>query len=83
MSPLQGREPGMVGAIYDDANVMSSIICDGVHVDYASVRISKKVMGERLFFIQTPSHPFPKVTINMSIREIVIHCRMEHCRDPA
>jgi N-acetylglucosamine-6-phosphate deacetylase len=51
MSPLQGREPGMVGAIYDDTNVMSSIICDGVHVDYASVRISKKMMGERLFFI--------------------------------
>lgn len=51
MSPLQGREPGMVGAIYDNPNVMSSIICDGVHVDFASVRISKKIMGERLFFI--------------------------------
>ena len=51
MSPLQGREPGLVGAIYDDPNVMSSIICDGVHVDFASVRISKKIMGERLFYI--------------------------------
>ncbi len=51
MSPLQGREPGMVGAIYDDPRVMSSIICDGVHVDFASVRISKKIMGDRLFFI--------------------------------
>ena len=51
MSPLQGREPGMVGAIYDDRRVMSSIICDGVHVDFASVRISKKTMGDRLFFI--------------------------------
>ncbi len=51
MSPLQGREPGMVGAIYDDSNVMSGIICDGVHVDFSSVHISKKIMGERLFFI--------------------------------
>ena len=51
MSPLQGREPGMVGAIYDDGRVMSSIICDGVHVDFPSVRISKKMMSERLFFI--------------------------------
>ncbi len=51
MSPLQGREPGMVGAIYNDPNVMASIICDGVHVDFASVSISKKIMGERLFFI--------------------------------
>ena len=51
MSPLQGREPGMVGAIYDHDEVMSSIVCDGVHVDFVSVRISKKIMEERLFFI--------------------------------
>src|ERR1022692_413527 len=50
MSPLQGREPGMVGAIYD-SGAMSSIVCDGVHVDFASVRISKKIMHEKLFFI--------------------------------
>jgi N-acetylglucosamine-6-phosphate deacetylase len=51
MSPIQGREPGMVGAIYDHTEVMSSIVCDGIHVDFASVRISKKIMQERLFFI--------------------------------
>src|ERR1700730_15776141 len=51
MSPLQGREPGMVGAVYDHTDVRSSIVCDGIHVDFASVRISKKVMGRRLFFI--------------------------------
>jgi N-acetylglucosamine-6-phosphate deacetylase len=51
MSPLQGREPGMVGAIYDHPDILSSIVCDGIHVDYASVRISKKILGRRLFFI--------------------------------
>jgi len=51
MSPLQSREPGMVGAIYDNPDVRSSIVCDGIHVDFASVRISKKIMGDRLFFI--------------------------------
>ncbi|HEY4336813.1 MAG TPA: amidohydrolase family protein, partial [Puia sp.] len=51
MSPLQGRQPGMVGAIYDNNDVRCSVVCDGVHVDYASVRISKKAMQERLFFI--------------------------------
>lgn len=51
MSPLQGREPGMVGAIYDNPDVRCSIVCDGVHVDYASVRISKKILGQRLFLI--------------------------------
>jgi N-acetylglucosamine-6-phosphate deacetylase len=51
MSPLQGRQPGMVGAIYDNNDVRSSVVCDGVHVDYASIRISKKIMQDRLFFI--------------------------------
>ena len=51
MSPLQHRGPGMVGAIFDHSRVMSSIVCDGVHVDYPVVRIAKQVLGERLFFI--------------------------------
>ena len=51
MSPLQGRQPGMLGAIYDNNDVRCSIVCDGVHVDFASVRISKKIMQDRLFFI--------------------------------
>lgn len=50
MSPLQGREPGMVGAIYD-SGAMSSIVCDGIHVAFASVRISKRMMHDKLFFI--------------------------------
>lgn len=51
MSPLQGRELGMVGAIYDHATVYSSIVCDGFHTSFAAVRISKKMMQERLFLI--------------------------------
>ncbi|HVS94934.1 MAG TPA: N-acetylglucosamine-6-phosphate deacetylase [Puia sp.] len=51
MSPLQGRQPGVVGAVYDHNEVRSSIVCDGIHVDFASVRISKKILQDRLFFI--------------------------------
>lgn len=51
MSPLGHREPGLVGATMDDGNVMASIIPDGHHIDYAAIRIAKKVMGERLFAI--------------------------------
>jgi N-acetylglucosamine-6-phosphate deacetylase len=51
MSPLQGRELGMVGAIYDHATAYSSIVCDGFHTSFAAVRISKKMMQERLFLI--------------------------------
>lgn len=51
MSPLQHREPGLVGAIYNHATVMSSVVPDGIHVDFAALRISKKIMQERLFII--------------------------------
>ncbi|WP_162303600.1 N-acetylglucosamine-6-phosphate deacetylase [Hymenobacter sediminis] len=51
MSGLQGREPGLVGAVYDASAAQASIIADGVHCDFASVRISKKLMSERLFLI--------------------------------
>lgn len=51
MSPLQSRAPGVVGAIYDHPTVCSSIVADGIHVDFNAVRISKKIMGPRLFLI--------------------------------
>lgn len=51
MSPLQHRQPGLVGAVMDDDAVMASIIPDGHHVDYAAIRIAKAVMKERLFVI--------------------------------
>jgi N-acetylglucosamine-6-phosphate deacetylase len=51
MSALQHRAPGLVGAIYDHPVVMSSIVPDGIHVDFAALRISKKIMRERLFII--------------------------------
>jgi N-acetylglucosamine-6-phosphate deacetylase len=51
MSPLQHREPGVVGAVMNHPFVASSIVCDGIHVDYAAVHIAKKVLQQRLFFI--------------------------------
>lgn len=51
MSALQHREPGMVGAIFNHEKVMCSIVPDGHHVDFAAIRIAKKIMGPRLFAI--------------------------------
>ena len=51
MSGFQHRAPGLVGAIYDDPMVKSSIVADGIHVDFAAIRISYGIMKERLFFI--------------------------------
>jgi N-acetylglucosamine-6-phosphate deacetylase len=51
MSSLQHREPGLVGAVFNDERVRCSIIADGHHVDYEAIRIANKLMGERLFAI--------------------------------
>lgn len=51
MSGLHHREPGLVGAAFDNKNVMASIIPDGHHVDFAAIKIAKKIMGDRLFAI--------------------------------
>lgn len=51
MSALQHREPGMVGAIFNHPNAMCSLVPDGFHVDFAAIKIAKKIMGERLFAI--------------------------------
>ena len=50
MSPLQSRAPGMVGAILD-ARPYTSIIVDGVHADFAAVRIAKSVLQDKLLLI--------------------------------
>ena len=51
MSPLHHRNPGLVGAAFDHPKVMASIIADGFHVDYAAIKIAKKIMLQRLFAI--------------------------------
>ena len=51
MSGFHHREPGLMGAAMDHGSVMASIIPDGHHVDYAAIRIAKKIIKERLFAI--------------------------------
>jgi N-acetylglucosamine-6-phosphate deacetylase len=63
MSPFHHRQPGLAGAILDHSSVMSSIVVDGYHVDYAAVRVATKIMGERLYCItdsvtETSSGPY-------------------------
>jgi len=40
MTPLQGRDPGVVGAALEDANSWCGVIVDGVHVHPASLRVA-------------------------------------------
>ncbi|WP_025564858.1 N-acetylglucosamine-6-phosphate deacetylase [Psychromonas sp. SP041] len=56
MSSITGREPGIVGAVYDN-NIYAGIIVDGFHVDYVNVRLSKKIMGEKLILVTDATAP--------------------------
>jgi len=51
MTALHHRNLGIPLAVFEDANLMASIIPDGIHVDYGMIRMAKQLMGERLFFI--------------------------------
>ncbi|RNI36122.1 N-acetylglucosamine-6-phosphate deacetylase [Hanamia caeni] len=51
MSSMHHRDTGLPGAIYLSKNAYASIIADGIHVDFNALKISKKIMGDRLFLI--------------------------------
>ncbi|MGF1911010.1 N-acetylglucosamine-6-phosphate deacetylase [Vibrio kasasachensis] len=57
MTPIVGREPGVVGAIYDTSDVYAGIIADGFHVDYANIRIAHKIKGEKLVLVTDATAP--------------------------
>lgn len=51
MSPLHHRNPGLPGATFQSDQTVASIIADGIHVDYQTLAISKRLLGDRLFLI--------------------------------
>lgn len=57
MTPMAGREPGVVGAIYDTPDVYTGVIADGFHVDYANIRIAHKIKGEKLVLVTDATAP--------------------------
>lgn len=57
MSQLTGREPGIVGATLDDERLFAGIICDGLHVDPASLRIAMRCKGRNRLMLVTDAMP--------------------------
>ena len=57
MSPLQGREPGAVGAALEDADSWCGIIVDGVHVHPASLRVALAAKPRGKLFLVTDAMP--------------------------
>ncbi|WP_337244722.1 N-acetylglucosamine-6-phosphate deacetylase [Luteimonas sp. gir] len=57
MSPLQGREPGAVGAALEDREAWCGIIVDGAHVHPASLRVALAAKPRGKVFLVTDAMP--------------------------
>jgi N-acetylglucosamine-6-phosphate deacetylase len=57
MSPLQGRDPGVVGAALEDRDAWCGIIVDGVHVHPASLRVALAAKPRGKLFLVTDAMP--------------------------
>lgn len=57
MPYITGREPGLAGAIFDEPDLYCGIICDGLHVSYANIRMAKRLKGEKLCLVTDATAP--------------------------
>jgi N-acetylglucosamine-6-phosphate deacetylase len=51
MRPLDHREPGVLGVVLDTPSLFAELICDGVHVAPALVRLWLRLKGERAILV--------------------------------
>jgi len=79
MSQFNSRSPGVVGAAYDSENVWASIIVDGFHVHFASVRISKIVKKSKLFLITDSMPPVGSDTKKFRLGDLTIMYKDGRC----
>jgi len=57
MSPLQGREPGVVGCALLNDHTQAGLIVDGHHVDFASCKLAIKTKPAGGIFLVTDAMP--------------------------
>jgi len=57
MSPLQGREPGVVGCALLNDQASCGLIVDGLHVDYTSCQLALKAKPKGKVFLVTDAMP--------------------------
>ncbi len=55
MPGLNHREPGVVGAVFDDERVRAEVICDGFHIQPAVLRVTFDMLGENRSLIVSDS----------------------------
>lgn len=57
MPTTSGREPGLIGALFDSSEVWCGIIADGLHVHYANIRNAKRIKGDKLILVTDATAP--------------------------
>ncbi|KNB35328.1 N-acetylglucosamine-6-phosphate deacetylase, partial [Salmonella enterica subsp. enterica serovar Typhimurium] len=57
MPYITGREPGLAGAVLDEADIYCGVIADGLHVDYANIRNAKRLKGDKLCLVTDATAP--------------------------
>jgi N-acetylglucosamine-6-phosphate deacetylase len=50
MPSMHHREPGYIPAVFEE-RPYTSIVADGIHVDFAMLRLAKRELGDKLFLI--------------------------------
>jgi len=51
MTQFGHREPGLVGATFENENVYAPVILDGAHCDYAAAKLAYKLKQDKFFLI--------------------------------
>lgn len=57
MPPITGREPGLIGTLFDSPDVWCGIIADGLHVNYVNIRNAKRLKGDKLILVTDATAP--------------------------
>jgi N-acetylglucosamine-6-phosphate deacetylase len=71
MSQLTAREPGVVGAALEDDRLFAGIICDGIHVDPAALRVAFRCKGRDRLMLVTDAMPL----VGTEKRQFMLHGR--------
>src|SRR5690606_3259951 len=68
MTPMTGREPGVVGAALEDANSWCGLIMDGYHVHPATLKVAIAAKARGKMILVTDAMP----TVGADVKEFVL-----------
>jgi len=79
MSLFESREPGLVGATFDKESIWAGIIVDGHHVNFASVRVAKKIKKNKLFLVTDAMPPVGSDISKYKLGDLEVLCKDKKC----